>query len=268
MLAESLFLSAWFPPISRFPSEPKHVWSVGMLSHLLFTKHSTTSSSFNMSVLMSQPQVYRGEPGLVHTSKPSAQRDFAPRFPFYCRISFWAWDIFSTINPADTRQPHVFSETHFPAGLSKTLSLLAVKWWNPFHVIWVGRKKKSCVVVPPPPPHCYLTPIILQVITLLGFTHSFHALCGLVVVALNCGLIIVLVHPLKHTVKAHPPTPPPLDRCHKKWLNWYVYSKAGTLLFYFIKVWEQQAWAGGLGSAAAGRTYRQLRFPNCKLDSL
>lgn len=32
-----------------------------------------------MSVLNSQPEVYRGEPGLARTSKPSALGDFPPR---------------------------------------------------------------------------------------------------------------------------------------------------------------------------------------------
>lgn len=92
-------------------------------------------------------------------------------------------------------------------------------------MIWEGRKKKSCVVVFSP--HCYLTPIIFQVITLLGFTHSFHALCGLVVVALNCGLIIVLVYPPNTQLKHRHPH---RDRCHTKWLNWYVYRSAGTFI--------------------------------------
>lgn len=34
-----------------------------------------------MSVPNSQPQVYLGEPDLAHTGKPSAPRDFPPRFP-------------------------------------------------------------------------------------------------------------------------------------------------------------------------------------------
>lgn len=80
-------------------------------------------------------------------------------------------------------------------------------------MIWGGRKKGLCCCCSPHIPHCYLTPIIFQVITLLGFTHSFHALCGLVVVALNCGLIIVLVYPPKHTVKA--PPPPSRSLSHK-----------------------------------------------------
>lgn len=177
-----------------------------------------------MSVPNSQPQVYLGEPDLAHNGKPSAPRDFPPRFPravagsdprtFVCAI-----------NPTDTRHGHVFSWTHFPGGVSKTRSALAVKRWNPFHVIWEGRKKKvlCCCFFP----HCYLTPIIFQVITLLGFTHSFHALCGLVVVALNCGLIIVLVYPPNTKLKHRHPH---RDRCHTKWLNWYVCSKAGTFI--------------------------------------
>lgn len=64
--------------------------------------------------------------------------------------------------------------------------------------------------------HCHLTPVICEVITLPGFTHSFHALCGLVVVALKCGLIIVLVYPLNTQLKHHQyPTVYPL------WYWWY-----------------------------------------------
>lgn len=90
-----------------------------------------------------------------------------------------------------------------------------------------GKKKKVlCCCFCPPQSH--LTPIISQVIDLLGFTHSFHALRGLVVVALNCGLIIVLVYP-PNTQSKH--RHPHRDSCHTKLLNWYVYSKAGALLF-------------------------------------
>lgn len=59
--------------------------------------------------------------------------------------------------------------------------------------------------------HCHLTPIICEVITLPGFTHSFHALCGFVVVALKCGLIIVLVYPLNTQLKHQQQTYRPQD---------------------------------------------------------
>lgn len=109
-----------------------------------------------MSVPKFWPQVYLRQPGLVHTGKPSAPPHFPPRpLSWVVAGSNSEPRIFLVPLTRQTRGALTFlAGPIFLVLFQRGFFPFAVSWWNPFHVIWEGRKISLVVffVFAPPPP--------------------------------------------------------------------------------------------------------------------